>query len=98
MPKQRLLALCAPPALGDDERPRFTMERWLQLGALLEVSGDVKLADALATDATDDLETLRTTLLDLVLRPENNPPHLPQGRSRTSAPSGASDFIRAACW
>jgi hypothetical protein len=98
MPKERLLALCAPPPLGDDERPKFTLERWVQLGAFSEVEGEVQLAGALATEATDRLDALRAALLEIVLRPANNPPHRSQGRSRGVAPSGATDFTRAACW
>jgi hypothetical protein len=96
MPKERLLALCAPPALGDDGRPKFTLERWVQLGAFREVDSEVRLADVLATEATDRLDVLRGALLDLVLQPANNPPH--RGSTRGAVPSGATDFTRAACW
>lgn len=97
MPSDRLLSLCAPETVAQgDERPRFTLQRWIQLGAMKEENGRVVLAEELATDETDQLSALRGALLDIVLRPANCPPKK-KGHDGDSE-SRARDFVTAACW
>lgn len=99
MPRQRLLALCAPATLGtNQDLARFTLERWIQLGVFRDDSAMVALRSEFATDATDDIEVLRAALLQLVLRAENNGRILDEDSDGADAASLASDFSRAACW
>ena len=64
MPSDRLLSLCAPETVSvGDERPRFTLQRWIQLGAFVEEGGEIRLASELDSETTDELASLRTTLL-----------------------------------
>ena len=61
-----------------------------------EENGRVRLAEELATDETDQLSALRSSLLDIVLRPANCPPKK-KGHEGDSD-SRARDFVTAACW
>lgn len=97
--EDRLLALCAPPSIVDqDERmARKTLVRWQQLGFFENVDGRVEIARAYRRLPMDDLAALRAALLRLVLAPANNPT-LANPTPLDEDSSRAADFSRAAAW
>lgn len=97
--EDRLLAICAPPAVVDQNElmARRTLVRWDQLG-LFRTAGDrVHLADDFKRIAAGDLDSLRGALLRLVMSPDNNP-GLGSEIKPPEDDSRAADFTRASAW
>lgn len=104
MRRERLVSLCAPvsavtkpPNQPHDKKVADTLNRWTQLGFFVESGSKIELASALATVGVDDQESVRTALLELVLRAENNP-RGDESEEATSEIPGASDFTNVAAW
>jgi hypothetical protein len=75
-----------------------TLHRWLQLGVFEQEGETVHLTPKFERIELDDVEAMRTAVLELVLRPENNR-GIDQAQGDDEAErSGASDFTRAAAW
>lgn len=102
--REQLLALCAPPGAVSQESPPSkmmiwkTLHRWLQLGLFREDQGTVTVAPPFDRIGLDDLETMRTAVFALLLRPENNRTLVGAGGEDQDEASAAGDFTRAAAW
>ncbi|MFO7567823.1 MAG: protein DpdG [Enhygromyxa sp.] len=96
IPKDTLLALCAPDSLGDEEgRARKTLKRWLQLGLFTESDGKLHLNspfNRLEPSADPEYWEFRHEVRRLLFRPEANHDFL------KPEPSGAADFTFACAW
>jgi hypothetical protein len=98
--QQDLLKLCAPASVVPDGRTvmaRNTVTRWKQLGFFQEVDDQLQLSPQIAKVPTEDVNGLRTAVLKLVMRPENNPA-LTSESGEDHEGSLASDFSRASAW
>lgn len=94
MRKKRLLGLCAPVSIGDEQAMK-TLFRWTQLGLFLEKDDKLRLAptfNKLETDGTVDYRAFRREVRRLTLAESSNQDFL------KPEPSGAADFTFAAAW
>jgi hypothetical protein len=99
MPRAKLEALCRPRVKPDDSRMPATFTTWKSLGMFVEGDDEsVRLTPPFDTIDETDTETLRTAVLDLLLRPDNNPALLAVDLSKEAEASRASDFVRVASW
>ena len=94
---QKLLALCSPRVRPDQSHMGETLSTWRTLGMFSESKGSLELVPPFDTIDPNDIESLRTAVLDLLLRDENAPAFLTEDLSH-AGPSHASDFVRVACW
>lgn len=102
MSREDLERLCAPRSLGDhiDKRrlTHFTLSTWTGLGMFSrpdDAEAKVEVCEPFRSIHIDDIDTLRTKVLDLLLRPDNVPTLTEEGDSKSSR---ASDFARCASW
>lgn len=94
MDEAKVIALCAPPSVvSEPDMIRKTITRWKQIGFFEDRDGKLDLAPSFASIALDDLRSLRSELLRLVLSQENNP-----WLSSDGTESKAGDWTRAAAW
>ena len=94
MPKEKLLALCAPPSIGDDQAKK-TLLRWAQLRLFVEQDDGLRLAppfDRLDADGSPDYGAFRREVRRLTLSEESNQEFL------KPEPGGAADFTFVAAW
>jgi hypothetical protein len=99
LPRAKLEALCRPRVKPDDSRMPATFTTWRSLGMFVEGEGElVRLAPPFCTIDEGDTEALRTAVLDLLLRPDNNPALLTVDLSEEAEASRASDLVRVASW
>lgn len=100
MEEERLREACAPGALEESGMARRTLIRWTQLGFFTVREGVVSLSPDVEGIGADDLTSLRSTLLRLVLQPKNNPALAPtaEDEDEKSDKTLASDFSLAASW
>jgi hypothetical protein len=95
-----LLGLIAPASVVPDGKPdmaRKTLSRWNQLGFFTEVDGAIHLSPNIAEVPSDDLAGLRSTVLRLILAPQNNPVFTLDNGDDIEG-SRASDCTRAIAW
>ncbi len=98
MPKNKLLDLCSPKALGDGKQDMATktLNRWIELG-LFAVSekGDVKVTDeyrGILRKANATADSIAEVAREIVLSPMNNKNFWSDEENRSA------DFSRAVCW
>jgi hypothetical protein len=101
MPREALEKLCAPSSLGEhiDKRglAHITLSTWSGLGMFSrpdDKDGKIVVCEPFHGIAPDDIDGLRTAVLDLLMRPDNVP-SLEDGEAKASL---ASDFARCAAW
>ena len=110
MPRARLEALCLPGTPPESESaegpgPSFrremipkTVATWSALDLFLESPDQtLRLAQPFDRIAADDIDSLRTSVLHLLLRDENCPTVVEVDEKRSES-NRASDFVRVACW
>lgn len=101
MRRADLEALCRPRGVDEDSVAmkvfKGTFATWRSLGMFeLEHDDDpVRLAPLFASIAATDTESLRTAVLNLLLRPDNSPALLDVSAEENSR---ASDFVRVVSW
>src|SRR5689334_22410978 len=77
MPRGRLIELCAPEGAVRQDSPASqmmvwkTLHRWLQLGLFRQDGEVIHLAPEFKGLGLDDVESMRTAVLRLLLLPEN---------------------------
>jgi hypothetical protein len=102
MPREDLERLCAPPSLGDQiakrRLARSTLSTWIGLGMFsgsIEAEGKIEICEPFRSIHPDDIDSLRTAVLDLLMRPDNVPNLTEEGDPKNSR---AIDFARCASW
>lgn len=102
MPRETLEKLCAPSSLGDhiDKRglTHHTLSTWTSLGMFSRPNGtepNIEVCEPFRSIDPEDVDGLRTAVLDLLMRPENVPSLTEEVDSKDSR---ASDFARCASW
>lgn len=94
MPKENLLALCAPNSI-DDKDAKNTLRRWTQLGLFAEKGGKIRLSppfDKMKKDLDVEYRSFRCDVRRLVLSEKSNRDFL------VPEPEGAADFTYVAAW
>jgi hypothetical protein len=98
MSDDELLELVSPSALGSKDLAKKTLSRWKQLGAFgVDPKGRTTLGPGISALSIEDIDALRTAILECVLEPENNP-DLVGNQDDEQEASKASDLTRALSW
>jgi hypothetical protein len=96
LPREELLHVCYPPALGDDSDARQTLTRWTELGLFVIHDDLVDVAEASRApeepEEVDWRRHLKGQLRRLVLAPENNVDLWTEESNRSA------DFTRGVAW
>lgn len=95
MPKDKLLALCAPSTVSDGDLARKTLNRWVQLGLFEERDGNITISTGLSRECRDKrrgLVELPNALRRIVLEDANNE------RLWVAEDNRSGDFTRAVSW
>lgn len=99
MQREDLESLCGPPSLGGKRRlAHLTLSTWTSLGMFsrpTDPGTPVELCEPFRSIQPDDIDSLRTRVLDLLMRPDNVPTLAEEGDSKVQR---ASDFARCASW
>jgi len=75
MKKDKLLGLCAPESITDQEMAKKTLRRWTQIGLFLEEDDQIRFSDELPTKFSKrnfTLTELTDALRQLIYSPQNN--------------------------
>lgn len=95
MPKDKLLALCAPSTVSDGDLARKTLNRWVQLGLFEERDESIAISAEMPRECRDKrrgLVELPRALRRIVLEKANNE------RLWEAEDNRSGDFTRAVSW
>lgn len=96
IPTDRLVSLCAPPnAVSTQERANQTLNRWKELGLLVEVDDTIRIATAYQNRLTKknlSSQTIATVAREVALADSNNANFWEAENNRSA------DFTRAVSW